>query len=191
MSASRRIRNQLTGNPNVRAQELETIHIPPTTPTLERIRRAAFFDRGDPHNSDPQHRKPQRLGTPWDRYCITDKNGNGTLEKHQIEAGRHYRDDYERAGYGRLPAAPLEPGVDGAAASEPVWVWEARSNITQAQRQLRAYEIDLLHAVLFHGRAAKEWARVNGRHYRSGLVYLKDTLDQIAPVWNLAPRRRV
>lgn len=159
-------------------------------PTPQRIAKAAFYDKGDPLNSDQHHRRLARLGTAWDRYCHPDKSGEAVLDPHQISAGSHYLADYTKAGYGRISAAPLEPQVDNSTHQEPTWVWDARDRIKQAQQLLRRHEIDLLHIVLFDGKPAKEWARTTGRHYRSGLAYLKDTLDAIAPVWKLAPRRR-
>ena len=159
-------------------------------PTPERIAKALFYDRGDPFQSNPHIRRSARLGTPWDRYCHPDKTGATILEPHQISAGNHYAGDYTKAGYGRVPAAPMEPSVDNSRHDEPAWVWDARDNVRRAQKLLRAHEIDLLHKVLFDGMAAKEWAKSTGRHYRAGVVYLRDVLEVIAPVWKLAPRRR-
>lgn len=159
-------------------------------PTPERIAKALEYDKGDPLAYFEEHRRPARIVTPWDRYCHPGKDGAVLLEPHQISAGNHYATDYARAGYGRIPSGPLTPSVDNSRHDEPDWVWDARGRITQAQRLIRAHEVDLLTLVLFHGKAAKDWATRTGRHSRAGLVYLRDTLDAIAPVWKLAPRRR-
>ena len=160
-------------------------------PTRERIAKSTAYDAGDPLNSSEEHRRPARLCTPWDMYAKPCNTGAQTpLEPHQISAGNHYALDYVKAGYGRLPNPAYEPAVDNSLRDEPTWIWDARSRIAQAQRALRAYELDLLHAVLFHGRAAKDWAKATGRHARGGLDYLRDTLDAIAPIWKLAPRKR-
>ena len=163
---------------------------PDNTPTPERVAKALQFDRGDPHNSSPEHQRPARLVTAWDRYQHPDKNGETVLEPHHISAGNHYHDDYMKAGYGKVRAGGYEPTVDGSTCEDSSWVWKARDRVTQAQKLLRPHEIELLRLVLFDGKAAKDWAKDTGRHYRTGLPYLRDALETIAPVWNLAGRKR-
>ncbi len=164
---------------------IEQIH-----PTQERVSKSTAYDPGDPFNSSEEHRRSARLCTPWDLYAKPDKNGHAPLEGHQIQAGNQYSTDYNKAGYGRVGAHSYEPAVDNGRHDEPTWVWDARDRIAKAQRALRQHEIELLDWVLFHGKAAKDWARHTGRHSRGGLDYLRDALDTIAPIWHLAPRKR-
>ena len=163
----------------------EQIHATP-----ERIAKALEYDRGDPFNYYIDNRRSARLVTPWDRYCHPDKNGTATLEPHQIAAGNQYAKDYTRAGYGIVKAQGYEPSVDNSGHDEPTWVWDSRNRVRMAQQALRPHEIGLLAFVLFEGRAAKEWAKATGRHARAGIEYLRDALETLAPVYNLAPRRR-
>lgn len=163
---------------------------PDNNPTPERVRKALAYDKGDPHNSDKDHRRPARLVTPWDRYQHPDRDGKTVLDAHHILAGQHYATDYDKAGYGKVRVGGYEPAVDGSSGGESEYVWAARSRVTKAQQLLRPHEIELLHSVLFNGHAAKEWAKNTGRHYRLGIAYLKDILDILAPHYGYVTRKR-
>lgn len=164
--------------------------VPLMRPTKQQIARADHFDPGDPLNSDKTHKREQRLGTAWDRYCHPAKDGKSTLEVAQIQAGNHYMKDYSKAAYDSVPVGKFEPSVDGGGREENTYIWAARDRVTKAQRLLRPHEIALLHAVLFERTSAKEWAQANGRPSRSGLTYLKDILDVLAVHWGYSKKRR-
>lgn len=166
-------------------------HVPiDNNPTPQRVAKALAYDRGDPHNRDAAHTRAARLVTPWDRYQHPDKDGKTVLDALQILAGNHYATDYDKAGYGKVRVGGYEPTVNGSSHDTPEWVWEARNDITSAQRLLRPHEIELLHSVLFNGHAAKEWAKNTGRHYRLGIAYLKDILDILAPHYGYVTKGR-
>lgn len=161
----------------------------PVRPTQERIARAELYDDGKP-TREVTHERPARLGTCWDRYCHLTKSGDAALERHQILAGNQYATDYDKAGYDKTSVGGYEPAVDGGGKGESEYVWAARGRIAKAQRMLRKHEMDLLHAVLFDAKAAKDWARDSGRPARAGLTYLKDALDVLAVHFGFSGRAK-
>ena len=146
-----------------------------TLPTIERLRKACHFDKGDPDNSSPEHVRPQRIGTPWDRYCA-----RKVLERHQIEAGEHYARDYSRAMWGRPAGSQTEPSANGSYRGVPAHAIDLAKKVAMADKVLRPHEQVLIQCVLLDGLSADEWARKTGRHEKAGIWALRDALDQLA-----------
>ena len=159
------------------------------SPTPERIAKADHFDRGDPENTSLEHRKPQRLGTAWDRYArdrgaASDKiltEEEMILTRAQIATGWAYIDAYIKGMWGGPVLSRFETGSGGTVPGVPAYALDAQRAVWRMEARLKhQHLITLIQLVLIDGLAADEWARRTGRHPKSGIEILRLALDLMA-----------